>query len=37
MLSSRMSATSSNYKKILNRPFRIDRDLNKYSKELSYN
>ena len=32
-----MSAANSDYKKILNRPFKIERDLNKYSKELSYN
>jgi len=37
LLSSKMSSTNSNYKKILNRPFRIERDLSKYSKELSYN
>lgn len=40
LLSSQMSCKSlgptSNYKKILNRKFKIDRDLSKYSKELSY-
>jgi len=40
LVSCRMSCRSlcnnSNYKKILARPFKIERDLTKYSKELSY-